>query len=239
MLLDKTGSKVVSHIWELGGEHTSEPKLLELALSSRYITTSSVVICIDLSHPQQILYSTLNWLTQIRLIITKKLNEIKSNLRNNSYIGHIDENKVNPCEIPIYIIANKYDIFKTMTNIDKKFILQILRFISHYNGAMLLCTSGNDPSMKESSRNILSMINFHTNMKSTFDINLDRPFCITPGQDNFNNILLGNEKDGKVSCLLYLFRKSVFCYLLIHFFVDSFIFLFFRFIQLLLNLFIC
>lgn len=199
--------KTVAHIWELGGDNIHEPKLIELPLSQKLIRSSTVILCVDLSNPAQIIATSSLWIKNINEIISKRLGKtasgpsIPASVRNPSYKDHVDESKVNPCDIPFYIFANKFDTYKTMAQGDKRFILQILRFIAHYHGATLIATSSVEPSMKESFRAILTGINFRSfaNSSSTgkvlYDTSVDRPFYISAGQDSFENILLGSRSE--------------------------------------------
>lgn len=206
----KSGSgngKTVAHIWELGGDNIHEPKLIELPLSQKLIRSSAVVLCVDLSNPAQIIATSSLWIKNIYDIVLKRLGKsaagpsISASVRNPAYKDHVDENKVNPCEIPFYIFANKFDAFKTMAQGDKRFILQILRFIAHYHGATLVATSAVEPSMKESFRAVLTAINFRSfssgssSGKVSYETNVDRPFYISAGQDSFENILLGSRSE--------------------------------------------
>jgi len=196
----------VAHLWELGGDNIHEPKLMELPLSLKYIKTSAVIVCIDLSRPAQIIATTSLWIKHINDVVYKRLGKassgpsIAASIRNCAYKDHIDEGKVNPCDIPMYIFANKFDVFKTMQQGEKRLSLQILRFIAHYHGAALIATSSIEPSMKESFRGILSAISFRSKtagstVKVSNESSIDRPFHISAGQDSFESILLGSRSE--------------------------------------------
>jgi dynein light intermediate chain 2 len=211
------GGKIISHIWEHGGGNNNihEARLLEVPLAPQALAgpagSAAVIVCVDLTRPYQLLASTNMWINNAREVINKRLIEIRNNnnkstgpgqgpgmsqinniVKSVAYVGHVDENKVNPSlEVPIYIFANKYDLWKATPQSDKRLCLQALRFLAHYHGATLLATSSVEPSMKESLRGVLAAINFRTPLKPCFDASLDRPFYISPGLDSFQAILLG------------------------------------------------
>lgn len=60
-----------------------------------------------------------------------------------AYAENIDASKVKPSPIPLYILANKWDTFKTksISLAERRVIFQALRFIAHFNGASLFCSS--------------------------------------------------------------------------------------------------
>jgi dynein light intermediate chain 2, cytosolic len=183
-----------------------DPKLLELPLSAKAIRSSAIVLCVDLSRPAQLIFTTTLWLNNISKLISKRLGKDSPSL-NNVFKGHQDAKIVKPLELPCYIFANKFDAYKSMQQADKRLILQILRFVAHYYGASLIATSAVEPSMKEGFRNVLSAINFRTGLRTACDPSFDKPFYISAGQDSFASILLGSERDmggGKVSQLATL-----------------------------------
>jgi len=111
------------------------------------------------------------------------------------YAENIDAARVRPCEIPIFIVATKWDTLKSksVTIAERKAIMQALRFVAHYNGASLYCTSSTESALKESFRSILGSICFRTSLKSYKETSPDRPVYVTVGADNFEDILLGED----------------------------------------------
>jgi dynein light intermediate chain 2, cytosolic len=180
------GGKTLSNIWELGGD-IYEPKLLEIALTTENLLSSSVIIVLDLSKPQDCFESVKSWISCIRGHITSKINLLKNGnnnqqndvkkLRENAIkqytttmkisaaatssssegnknealekekekeeiIAHPDQKLVKATEIPICIMATKYDLFRNKFNSsDRRTLMQILRFAAHYHGASFLVTS--------------------------------------------------------------------------------------------------
>ncbi len=200
--------KTLAHIWELGGD-IYEPKLLEIALSVDNLSTASVIICVDLSKPQDCFASIKSWITTIRSHVTNKYTSLKNgnnhmqNMANNmkehalsSYGNienpHVDASRVRPSEVPLTIICCKYDQFRNKHSVsDRRSLLQTLRFAAHYHGANLLVTSTSDGSGKEAFRAIMNSLCFGVNMKPICEISVDRPCVVTSGKDSYQTILTG------------------------------------------------
>lgn len=197
-----SNSKAVANIWELGGD-IREPKLLEFPMSLRNIDKLSIIICIDLSKPQNILTSGFKWISLVRELISRRLSELSATQGNDAvtalaeaslkpYKENLDLNKINPCEIPLFLVANKFDALKSLSLSDRRLVLQLLRFLAHANGATCLTTSATEATMRESFRNFISIVAFRgNNMKQTAEIAVEKPCYIPAGMDRFDSILLG------------------------------------------------
>ena len=208
--------KTVAHIWELGGEMSLEAGFLDIPLSTRSICEASAIICIDLSKPQNIFSSLQKHFEMLKTVIRKRIGDLNASDDNKSQIqslrdfsarllnaNHIDGNKMRAVEIPCFLIATKFDIFKNLPLQDRRLVTQVMRFFAHYYGAHLL-TSSSDASQKESLRSTLSSICFQTPLKTGCEVLPEKPLSISPGSDSFDSILLGgpakgNDGDAKVS----------------------------------------
>jgi len=111
----------VAHLWELGGD-IYEPKLLEIPLSVKALAVSSVFIVCDLSKPNNVLASLKRWISLVRDVILARLTalqeagsakaaELKQGCTEAYGLTHPDIARVRPCEVPLYIVGNKYDTF--------------------------------------------------------------------------------------------------------------------------------
>lgn len=202
---NSASSRNLAHIWELGGD-IYELGLLEIPLSASNFQNATVFIVCDLSKPQNLLESVLKWISGVREVIKKRIDELKSTNRSavtmmkdaaaEAYAENSDRVKVRPCEIPLYIVANKWDTLKSknVSLADRRSIFQVLRFIAHYNGCNLMSTSLNDANLKEAFRSVMSITCFKTGTsKASNDTMVDKPVQVTPGQDSFENILIGNK----------------------------------------------
>ena len=194
-------TKYVSNLWEVGGDFL-ESKYLEIPLTKDSLKSSAIVICCDLSKPHNVIVSVLRSLSAIREILKRTLadlqstnvhalNEIKESI-SQTYKGHPDANKVKPLELPIVIIGNKYDTMRTMTIAERRAVLQALRFISHYFGAIFMTVSVNDSNNRELFRSLMNSLSFNVPLKASNEVNVDKYVYITRAQDTYESILLGN-----------------------------------------------
>jgi len=206
---DKGGdAKTLAHIWELGGD-IYEPKLLEVALTVDNLSTAAVIICVDLSKPQDSFASMKQWISTIRGHLANKYSGLKggnskqqaaANEMKDASMGaygslenpHGDAGKYRPSEVPICIMACKYDQFRTKFNSsDRRSLMQTLRFAAHYHGASLVVTSTTDSSGKDALRAYMNNVCFGVSMKAVCEVSSDRPCCVTAGKDSYAAILTG------------------------------------------------
>jgi hypothetical protein len=181
--------------------------LLEVPLSIRNLPSVAVVIVCDLSKPQNCLSSLLRWIQLVREIIKRRLEEVKGS--NAKLVASLKDSALNqyketaaegdvararPCEIPLYIVANKYDTFKNNPN--RRTLMQMIRFISHFHGATMITASSADAVLKESFRASMNSICFRTASKAVYDASVDKPVQITAGRDSFDSILMGIVRGG-------------------------------------------
>jgi len=196
----------VAHIWELGGD-IYEPKLLEIPLTLKGLSNTSVVIVCDLSRPQNIMTSLLRWVGLVREVINKRVGELKAT--NSSAVAGFrekamgpfrehpkDSARVRPCEVPLYIVANKFDSFRALGAAERRQALQCLRFVAHYHGATLIAASTADLTLKESFRSLCNTVCFGAPLKSACETSVDKPVYVTVGRDDFEGVLLGSAAGG-------------------------------------------
>lgn len=198
------GVKSVGNIWEVGGDLSVTPKLLEIGVSAKNFLSSSVVITCDLSKPFNILSSLLRNITVIRELVSRRSAELQAT--NVNQLGaardrqlaiyqennHPDANRIKMCEVPLIIAATKFDTLKSQQSADRKAIIQILRFVAHYYSASLFVCSNNDSSLKDSFRSVLTNCAFSIAIRPGFEASVDKPpfVHITRGQDSFDHILV-------------------------------------------------
>ncbi len=209
----KEKGKNLSHIWELGGD-ILEQKLFEIPINQRTLNYCSIVIVCDLSKPQDIVVSLNRWITLIRDVVHKRITELKvinpalvTQLKEQSLLSYTDNrdiSKVKPCEIPLFIVANKYDALKSLSSVEKRLIWQIIRFIAHYNGATIITTTSADMAAKEVFRGHCQSICFHSPLKPGLDINADKPVYVTAGKDDYESILLGSSSSNSDAISQYV-----------------------------------
>jgi Dynein light intermediate chain (DLIC) len=118
------------------GGDISEPKLLEVPLTVQNLPTTAVVICCDLSKPQNCLGSLLKWVKLVKNVVDHRLRDLQSTdagaagaLREAATLRIKDHDKdakrLSPIEISLYIVANKYDIFKAQSSADRRCLMQV------------------------------------------------------------------------------------------------------------------
>jgi dynein light intermediate chain 2 len=217
VLLNNFTTSCLANIWELGGD-ISEMKLLEIPINKSTLFSTTIFICVDLSKPNNILSSLQKWIRASRELVRKIISDNKTMLNplspspatshnkllyHNATIASYQDNRkdasrVRPSEIPIYLILNKYDIFKTFSTFEKRSILQSIRMMAHYHGLYILTTSINDSIViKDLFKQIMTQACFppafssstKINPGNNIEYNSDKPIYIIPGKDDFENIL--------------------------------------------------
>ncbi len=191
--------KSVAHFWEVGGNFL-DSGLLEIPITAASLKNSTVAIVCDLSKPHNCIVSILRSISAVREVLSKRMSELQASNVNavneikesvaSQLKGHKDGNRLRPTDIPLVIIANKHDTLRSMSLAERKALMQALRFIAHYFGAILLSVSMNDSSMKEMFRGLMNAIGFGGNIKPVCETNFDKAIYITRGQDSYENILL-------------------------------------------------
>lgn len=208
---NSNGPKMVTHMWELGGD-IYEPSLLDIPLAIRTISTASVVICCDLSKPQNVFSSLYRWLNLLNEIMTKKRSELQITNQNiitsmteaslSSYAENPDKSKVKPSIIPVYIVCSKYDSFKNLDIAKRRALLIVIRFIAHFYGATVVSTSSAESAHKEAFRNFLTAVCFQLGVTSGLEVAPEKPFYVAAGADSFDKIFATESKDLSKSQLL-------------------------------------
>ena len=185
--------KSVAHVWELGG-NINEMKLMSVPLSSRVLKTSSLVVCCDLSKPQNVVVSLKRWVDALKEVLVRGLGKeeyrkLREEAREINYVDNVDKGKVSPFPVPLYIIGTKYDHIRNMTTADRRSVLQLIRFFAHYHGASFYCSSSADATMRDSFKAIFGAICFSTGTKNLSDLSSDKPVFVSAGKDSFQEIL--------------------------------------------------
>lgn len=126
-----------------------------------------MLICVDLSKPHNLYPSLLRWIKLVRNIITRRVSELAGNAATAATANAMKEaasarigipetcqdfKRLRPCEVPLYIVGTKYDVFKNTPSIQRRATMQLLRFVAHYHGATLLScsTAGSESAVRDS-----------------------------------------------------------------------------------------
>lgn len=186
-------SKCVAHVWELGGG-INELKLLTVPLTIRVLPTVSLVVCCDLSKPQNAVASLRRWIDALKEILVKGLGKdaykrMRENARATHYAECPDKGKVSPFPVPLYVVGTKYDHLRNMTTADRRSVLQLIRFLAHYNGGSFLCSSSTDATMRDTFKPIFGSMCFASGLKNFTETTCDKPIMVSAGKDSFSSIL--------------------------------------------------
>ena len=149
----------VAHIWEAAGSKLLTDELTAGAetnesflLSMRTITTSVVMVVVDLSKPSEVIGALMPWLDFVRRrseYVHQRLESRGSKLPGQlrakaaAFFGksHDDVSAIINTGVPMIIVANKYDAFKDEDPELKRVMARVLRHAAHRYGASLVYTS--------------------------------------------------------------------------------------------------
>ncbi|KAJ3320751.1 Cytoplasmic dynein 2 light intermediate chain 1 [Boothiomyces sp. JEL0866] len=194
----KNETKDITHIYELaGGANLSS--LMDIPICESNIHTSSLVLVVDLSKPEEILDMLDHFIEKIKLRTNFILDRLESRgskrpqaLRNYAMkrygAEHPDEKLVTPIAIPTLIIGTFYDKFSVLDSEPKKLLCKTLRYIAHTNGASLVFTSIQDENLNGKCRQILSHMAFRGSPPKSVLIDHNKPLLVMAGQDTFSQI---------------------------------------------------
>ena len=199
------GVKQVANLWEIGGDLV-EPKLLEIGITLTSLPTTAVIICCDLSKPHNILNSVLRGIGAVKETAGKRvaalqatnvnrLNDLRDKLTA-PYKDHPDANRVRPLDVPVCIVANKHDTFKSLSSSDRRAVVQVLRFVAHFFGAHLIATSSADATHRDAFRTLISSLAFGMPVKAACEVNPDKVVYVTRGSDSYQKIFLEHGAAG-------------------------------------------
>eukprot|EP01032_Pedospumella_encystans_P012069 gene12069-13987_t len=170
------------------------------------LPTTAVIICCDLSKPHNILNSVLRGIGAVKETASKRaaalqatnvnrLNELRDKL-SAPYKEHPDANRVRPLDVPVCIVANKHDTFKSLSSSDRRAVIQVLRFVAHFFGAHLIATSSADATHRDAFRTLISSLAFGMSVKAACEVNPDKVVYVTRGSDSYQKIFLEHGAAG-------------------------------------------
>lgn len=165
-------TKVVAHVWELGGGTQSLP-LIEIPISVATLPSLAVYIVLDLSRPGSVVRVLLALVQALRARLAVCFDELRTspggeeNTRRflaNSWSAnafgteHPDARTISPFPVPLTIVANKYDTFRNAPLQEQQLLAGCLRYIAHMNGATLLYSSSGSAAL---SKKVRALLNWH------------------------------------------------------------------------------
>jgi dynein light intermediate chain 2 len=192
--------KDVAHIWELGGGLRLSA-LVSVPITPRTVGKAVVAVVVDLSQPQNLVYSISQWLQ----ILRQRADECLAELRTNDPAAadavlqaasarfpddHPDRSAVRPLPIATLIVANKLDVFRDQDQVQKKTTFQMLRFVAHHHGAALLTVGAKDKMSQNNLRTQLTSLLFSSSSgkSSKKEVGPEKPIVVPAGSDSFEDI---------------------------------------------------
>jgi dynein light intermediate chain 2 len=196
-----------AHFWEIGGAQQLA-SLLEVVITVENIHTVAVMIVADLSQPHSVFDTVWFWLQKIKKRVaecftkmaqkqsqtpgkmlqrmTKRFGENHPDLKNAKDKGQAGI----ICGIPILIVANKYDQFRSQQSEYAKVMAKTLRWLAHSNGASLVYTPGDKGHGAADTPEIQRYRGLVTNMAFQ-----GAPLSVLPATDHTKSIIVLMGKD--------------------------------------------
>ena len=188
----------------MGGD-INEPGLLDVPISVQNLNSLSIVVCCDLAKPHNVLKSVRKWIKIVRggpseaffayeAAYGKKFEVDES--RKVQFEKHCDKRCLSLFKIPLYVVANKYDVFRDLGSVERRSTIQILRLSCHYYGATFMCASTVDSVLRDNFKNFINAVCFKLPLKQAYDTNHEKSVHVFAGKDTFESILLGSRSAG-------------------------------------------
>lgn len=180
---------------------------MEIPITVKTLSSTAVVICCDLSKPHNVLNSVLRSISSTKEVVQRRAAELQASNVNElnairesiaqSVKGHPDAARLRYLDVPIVLVATKFDVFKSLPIADRRAVVNVLRFVAHYFGGTLMTMSGQDAAQRDNYRTLISAFGFGLPAKVASELNIEKHVYITRGQDSFHSILLGSPISSK------------------------------------------
>lgn len=158
------------------------------------LNTTSIVLVLDLSRPEELWPTIEESLTQLRDIIQRLAKETYSSVLEVAALrlgeSYNDLSTLDVFPIPILIIGSKYDIYQNLDPEIKKQICLCIRSVGHLIGASVLYVSSQMAFHNKILRDVLNSMGFNTVTKPIRQTTIDYmgPLLIACGQDSWEKI---------------------------------------------------
>jgi dynein light intermediate chain 2 len=196
---DTSTSKVLAHIYDLGGDESFE-ELLKMPVSPGACGNIVLGVTVDTSEPHHVVSSVEKWLRLLREHATNSLQTLAAESPNGAkrveamqqarmaaWEEHPDKAHVQPFPVPLVIFATKCDTLFTDVDPEKrKSLCRILRYYAHVNGASLVFSSVKDKTAMNSVRALLRHLLFGVTAKGGIpeQLDLSKPICCLSGKES-------------------------------------------------------
>jgi len=200
---DGSSSKVLAHIYDLGGDEANE-NLINVPISTSTVGNMVLAITLDLSEPHSCIQNLEKWLQLLRSQVDKSLQalaqenpqgmlqlEAQRALRANSYAEHADRGLINLFPVPVVIFGAKWDVLAADADPEKrKNLCRALRHFALVHGAHLVLTSLKEKTSMNAMRSVLRQMLFGVAPKGGLPEQLDhsKPICVAAGKDSVAGI---------------------------------------------------
>ena len=129
------------------------------------VGSAVVVIVIDTNSPNNAVPALNRWLRDVRSTVDSECVKFRKedaaggkamDGRASSRLppDHPDRGLVDPCPVPLVIVASKFDALKAKDTSGRRALLQALRFLAHANGATLVTASTKDKGSRDLWRSV-------------------------------------------------------------------------------------
>jgi len=201
---ENSSSKVLAHIYDLGGGDDSAEDLVSVPLSPEMVGNFVLAVTIDPSEPHSAFANLEKWLALLRDRAMKSLDalakaspsgkrrvDLLRETTAQAWAEHTDQSAVRPMPIPLLIFGTKWDAMSAAVDPEKrKGLCRALRYLAHVNGASLIFTSIKEKPTMNLVRNILRKLLFGVEPKGGFPEQLDtgKPLSVMAAADNLQSI---------------------------------------------------
>lgn len=208
--------KDLSHFWELGGGR-SLVTLMDICLTPDTLAHTFIIITLDLSRPSMVVEDLVYWLEVVRKRIKSSLGsmyqshplvpkELAESAKDIFGAEHPDLAQVDLVELPVLIVANKFDKFKDNEPAKLGVMAKTLRAIAHSNGCSLLYTSKRHKSLIQTFRSRISRHVLNRPPSKTVQFDHTKPLSVPGGADSFKDI--GPAEDSNNVCSAQAWIKT-------------------------------
>ncbi|TMW62168.1 hypothetical protein Poli38472_009661 [Pythium oligandrum] len=197
-----SGRAPVAHMWELASSKCI-PEMMRVPLAPERILNSALIIVLDLSVPGDVVSYLIKWLVTLYRVVHDVLKAKEKNpvdklavdrLRQEAMArygpSHPDRDEVTPMPVPLWILCNKYDVFRDEDSVKRKGVTQALRSLAHQYGATLLFSSTKDKNLVTQFRSVMKSFAFRalSGLKGAKDVDAARAVFVPAGADLFEDI---------------------------------------------------
>ena len=195
MRSQNSAQKKVMNVFEIGSD-IENLLLIKTILNADNFESSILFIVLDFEDPNKQLTALLNYINNLRKIISKLIdaNTIENNIKNRiaQYPSNKKPGEVDVFPIETYVIGNKYDLLETIDIEKLKWLCPSLRYFCYVNGLNLIFYSSKKKETINSLYNTITENAFGSgkkeNLRKYIQKNSTKPLYINYYDDNLESI---------------------------------------------------